>query len=55
MFPLAALVGYPMALILLCCIEGTVSELEVIDCTLELTFHISSDLFLVSELTFLDS
>ena len=41
--------------ILLCCIEDTVTELEVVDCTLELVFHSSSDLFSVNELTFLDS
>ena len=41
--------------ILLCWIESTVNELEVVDCTLELTFHSSSDLLSVTELTFLDS
>ena len=35
--------------ILLCCIEDTVNELEVVDCTLELTFHSFSDLFSVTE------
>ena len=40
---------------LLCCIEDTVNELEVIDCTLELTFHISSVLFSVIKLIFLNS
>ena len=35
--------------------KGTVNELEVIYCTHEFTFHISSDLFSVTELTFLDS
>ena len=42
-------------IILLCCIEGTGNVLEVIDCTLELAFHSSFDLFSVTELTFLDS
>ena len=39
--------------ILLCCVEGkTVNELEVVDCTLELTFHSSSDVVSITELTF---
>ena len=38
--------------ILLCFIEGTVNELEVGDCTFELTFKSSSDLFSVTELTY---
>ena len=51
---LAALVAYSLWLfILLCCIESTVNELEVVDCTLESTFHNSSYLFWVTELTFL--
>ena len=37
---------------LLYCIEGTANDLEVLDFTLELTFHSSSDLFSVTELTF---
>ena len=45
MLPLAALVAYPMALHSVCCIEGTVNEVEVVDCALELTFRSSSDLF----------
>ena len=41
--------------ILLGCIEGKVNESEVIDYTLGLSFHSFSDLFSVTELTFLDS
>ena len=37
------------------CIEGTVNKLAVIDCGLELTFHISSELFSLIELAFSDS
>ena len=49
--PLATLVAYPKALI----IEGTVNELEVVDSTLELSFHSSSVLFSVTEFIFLNS
>ena len=38
--------------ILLYCIEGTVYELEVVDCTLEFTLNSSSNLFSVTEMTF---
>ena len=41
-----------MALHSALCIDGTVNELEVVDSTLELTFHSSSGLFSVTELTF---
>ena len=35
--------------------RGTVKESEVVHCTLDLAFHSSSDLFSVTESTFLDS
>ena len=38
-----------------CCIEDTVNEIQVIDCTLELTFRCSSDILTITELTVLDS
>ena len=41
-------VGCLLLFILLCCIEGTVNELEVADCILELTFHIYFDFVLKS-------
>ena len=40
--------------VLLCCIEGTINELEGVDCTVRLNFHSSTDLFSVTELIFLD-
>ena len=46
MLPLAAWVAVLWLFFLFRCIEGTVNELQVIDCILELTFHVSSDLFL---------
>ena len=58
-----ALIGFLLLLwwhvlqlfILLCFIEGTVDESKVVNCTLELAFRRSSDLFSVTELTFLHS
>ena len=52
--PLSALVQWLILwlFILLFYNEGTVNKLVVVDCTLELTSHSSSDLFLVTELVF---
>ena len=49
----AALLACPMVFYSFCCIEKIVNILEVVDCTFKLTFHKLSDLYLVTELTFL--
>ena len=51
MFPLAALVAYPVLFALLRCIVGTVNDSELVYCTHELTLISSCDLFSRSEKT----
>ena len=49
------MVAYPVILILLCCIDGTINKLEIVGCTLKLSFHRYFNLYLVTEFTILDS